>query len=78
MLSWQVVVVSMFASLGLRGLNTFYYLLRIFDLKLGSRASHGYDLNTAKENEWTLGQIFALAMLFALLFPAGEIYNSTL
>lgn len=53
-----------------------YYLVRVMQLKFDPEYAGGCDMNTAKENEWTLGQIFALIMLAALLLPAREIYNS--
>lgn len=53
-----------------------YYLSRVMQLKFDPGYAGGCDMNTAKENEWTLGQIFALVMLAALLLPAREIYNS--
>ena len=48
------------------------YLVRVQRLKLDTGVSHGCDLNTSQENEWTLVDIFALLMLFSLFVPATE------
>lgn len=53
------------------------YTWNVYTLKYYATGfAKGCDLNTAEENEWTLGQIYAVVMLVVLLLPLKAIYSS--
>lgn len=57
------------------------YLAEILHLKYDPAwipGSSGCNMNTAAENEWTLGQIYAVIMLVVLLLPLKDVYDSTM
>ena len=65
-------LVPILAGVAISSLFTMWYLVRSLMLKFDDEAAHGCNLNAAEENEWTLGQMFAVIMLVALLLPAVD------